>query len=140
HAPDDGRHVEVFNLAALLTGGEMAASSASGGESLATRVTEPDFSLASFLLPVLGEGSSLILLTFLRRNAPVQITRQLTRPTRRPGRLGSAAVDRPRRFSESPAGVATAGGTWRTRPATAWLRIESEGVCDDRNDRRCDPR
>ncbi|HZB33988.1 MAG TPA: hypothetical protein VE465_27755 [Streptosporangiaceae bacterium] len=81
-AADEARHVEVFTRRALLKGGEMGTSAVSGRESLATLLTEPDFSLASFLLSVLGEGSFLNLLSFLDRYAPDPVTRQVTRLAR----------------------------------------------------------
>jgi hypothetical protein len=81
-AADEARHVEVFTRRALLTGGEMGTSSVGGRASLATLLTEPDFSLASFLLSVLGEGSFLNLLAFLDRYAPDPVTRQVTRLAR----------------------------------------------------------
>jgi hypothetical protein len=81
-AADEARHVEVFTRRALLTGGEMGTSSVGGRASLATLLTEPDFSLASFLLSVLGEGSFLNLLIFLDRYAPDPVTRQVTRLAR----------------------------------------------------------
>ncbi|MGH4026674.1 MAG: ferritin-like domain-containing protein, partial [Pseudonocardiaceae bacterium] len=81
-AADEARHVEVFTRRALLTGAELGTSSAGGRASLTTLLTEPDFSLASFLLSVLGEGSFLNLLTFLDRYAPDPVTRQVTRLAR----------------------------------------------------------
>lgn len=81
-AADEARHVEVFTRRALLTGAEMGTSTVGGRASLATLLTEPDFSLASFLLSVLGEGSFLNLLTFLDRHAPDPVTRQVTRLAR----------------------------------------------------------
>ncbi|SEU34485.1 sulfurtransferase TusA family protein [Nonomuraea wenchangensis] len=81
-AADEARHVEIFTRRALLSSGEMGTSSVSGRESLATLLTEPDFSLASFLLSVLGEGSFLNLLTFIDRNAPDPVTRQVARMAR----------------------------------------------------------
>ncbi|MGR6913103.1 hypothetical protein ACU635_02465 [[Actinomadura] parvosata] len=81
-AADEARHVEVFTRRALLRSDEMGTSSAAGRESLATLVTEPDFSLASFLLSVLGEGSFLNLLTFIDRHAPDPVTRQVARLAR----------------------------------------------------------
>ncbi|WP_440102530.1 hypothetical protein [Streptosporangium sp. H16] len=81
-AADEARHVEVFTRRALLTGGDMGTSSVSGRESLSTLLTEPDFSLASFLLSVLGEGSFLNLLTFLDQHAPDPVTRQVARLAR----------------------------------------------------------
>lgn len=82
-AADEARHVEVFTRRALLRGGEMGTSSVSGRESLATLLTEAEFSLASFLLSVLGEGSFLNLLEFLDKHAPDPVTRQVTRLARR---------------------------------------------------------
>jgi TusA-related sulfurtransferase len=76
-AADEARHVEVFTRRALLRGGAMGTSSAGGRASLATLLTEPDFSIASFLLSVLGEGSFLNLLTFLERHAPDPVTRRI---------------------------------------------------------------
>lgn len=82
-AADEARHMEVFTRRALLRGGEMGTSSVSGRESLATLLHEAEFSMASFLLSVLGEGSFLNLLEFLDKNAPDPITRQVTRMARR---------------------------------------------------------
>jgi hypothetical protein len=81
-AADEARHVEIFTRRAQITGGEMGTSAVGGRESLATLVNEPDFSMASFLLSVLGEGSFLNLLTFLDRNAPDPLTRQVARLAR----------------------------------------------------------
>lgn len=81
-AADEARHVEIFSRRALLSGSDMGTSSASGRESLATLVSEPDFVTASFMLSVLGEGSFLNLLTFLDRHAPDPVTRQVARLAR----------------------------------------------------------
>lgn len=81
-AADEARHVEVFTRRALLRGGEMGTSSAGGRASLATLLAEPDFSLASFLLSVLGEGAFLNLLSFLDRHAPDPVTRAAVRLAR----------------------------------------------------------
>ncbi|MEV6793338.1 ferritin-like domain-containing protein [Streptomyces sp. NPDC051320] len=81
-AADEARHVEVFTRRALLKGGQMGTSSAGGRASLATLVSEPDFTIASFLLSVLGEGSFLHLLSFLDRHAPDPVTRRITRLVR----------------------------------------------------------
>jgi hypothetical protein len=81
-AADEARHMEVFTRRALLRGGEMGTSSVGGRASLTTLLAEPDFSLASFLLSVLGEGSFLALLGFLDRHAPDPVTRQVTRLAR----------------------------------------------------------
>ncbi|MFD9000339.1 ferritin-like domain-containing protein [Streptomyces sp. NPDC059582] len=77
-AADEARHVEVFTRRALLRQGAMGTSSVGGRASLATLLTEPDFSIASFLLSVLGEGSFLNLLSFLERHAPDPVTRRIS--------------------------------------------------------------
>jgi len=74
-AADEARHVEVFTRRALLRHAQPGRSTAGGQASLATLFDEPDFALASFLLSVLGEGSFLALLWFLRDHAPDPITR-----------------------------------------------------------------
>ncbi len=74
---DEARHVEVFTRRALLHGDEMGSSSVGGRASLQTLLDEPDFSLASFLLSVLGEGTFLNLLSFLDLHAPDGVTRQV---------------------------------------------------------------
>ncbi|WP_369138148.1 hypothetical protein [Modestobacter versicolor] len=81
-AADEARHMEVFTRRALLTGGQMGTSSAGGRESLNSLLNEADFSLASFLLSVLGEGSFLSLLGFIDEHAPDPVTRQVTRLAR----------------------------------------------------------
>jgi hypothetical protein len=81
-AADEARHVEVFTRRALLHGAEMGTSSAGGRDSLGTLLTEPDFSPATFLLSVLGEGSFQALLGFLDQHAPDPITRQVTQLAR----------------------------------------------------------
>jgi TusA-related sulfurtransferase len=82
-AADEARHVEVFTRRALLHRDEMGTSTAGGRSSLATLLSEPDFSLASFLLSVLGEGSFLALLAFLERHAPDPVTARITHLARR---------------------------------------------------------
>jgi hypothetical protein len=81
-AADEARHMEVFTRRALLHGGQLGTSSVGGRESLGTLLAEADFSLASFLLSVLGEGSFLSLLAFLDAHAPDPVTRQVTRLAR----------------------------------------------------------
>jgi hypothetical protein len=76
---DEARHIEVFTRRALLKGDELGTSTVSGRASLQTLLDEPDFSLASFLLSVLGEGTFLNLLAFLERHAPDPVTRQVCR-------------------------------------------------------------
>jgi hypothetical protein len=74
---DEARHVEVFTRRALLHSAELGVSGAGGRASLQTLVAESEFSLASFLLSVLGEGSFLNLLSFLDQHAPDPVTRQV---------------------------------------------------------------
>jgi hypothetical protein len=78
-AADEARHVEVFTRRALLKGGPMGTSGAGGRSSLQTLLEEPDFTLAAFLLSVLGEGTFLDLLRFLHRYAPDPVTADVTR-------------------------------------------------------------
>jgi hypothetical protein len=74
---DEARHIEVFSRRAALVAGELGTSSAGGRASLQTLFTESDFSVASFLLSVLGEGTFLHLLSFLERHAPDAVTAQV---------------------------------------------------------------
>jgi hypothetical protein len=76
---DEARHIEVFTRRALLAGGDMGVSGAGGRASLDTMLAEHDFTLAGFLLSVLGEGSFLDLLRFLHRHAPDPITGEVCR-------------------------------------------------------------
>jgi hypothetical protein len=78
-AADEARHVEVFTRRGLLNGGPLGTSSAGGRASLQTLLTEPDFTTASFLLSVLGEGTFLDLLRFLHDHAPDPVTADVTR-------------------------------------------------------------
>src|SRR6202522_2640087 len=78
-AADEARHVEVFTRRGLLSGGPLGTSSAGGRASLATLLNEPDFTTASFLLSVLGEGTFLDLLRFLHDHAPDPVTADVTR-------------------------------------------------------------
>lgn len=82
-AADEARHMEVFTRRALLTGQPMGTSTVGGRQSLATLLDEADFSMASFLLSVLGEGSFLNLLEFLDVHAPDPVTRSVTQLARR---------------------------------------------------------
>ena len=77
-AADEARHVEVFTRRALLSGGEPGTSSAGGRASLQTLLDEPDFTTASFLLSVLGEGTFLDLLRFIADHAPDRVTADVT--------------------------------------------------------------
>lgn len=76
-AADEARHMEVFCRRALLRGSRMGSSSVGGRASLATLLAEPDFSLSSFMLSVLGEGTFLNLLGFLDDHAPDPVTREI---------------------------------------------------------------
>ncbi len=76
---DEARHVEVFTRRALLSGGELGTSSAGGRASLQTLLDEPDFTTASFLLSVLGEGTFVDLLRFIGDHAPDPVTADVTR-------------------------------------------------------------
>lgn len=75
---DEARHIEVFTRRATLRGGELGLSAAGGQASLKTLLDEPDFTQASFLLSVLGEGTFLNLLWFLDEYAPDPVTRQVS--------------------------------------------------------------
>jgi hypothetical protein len=78
-AADEARHIEVFTRRAQLRRPHLGLSTAGGQASLATLFDESDFAIASFLLSVLGEGSFLSLLWFLRDNAPDECTREVAR-------------------------------------------------------------
>ncbi|MDQ4149023.1 MAG: ferritin-like domain-containing protein [Actinomycetota bacterium] len=74
HVHDEARHVEVFTKRALL-GGDRGYSLASTQLSLHSLLEEDDFSSASLLLNVLGEGTFLDLLAFIARTGPDEATR-----------------------------------------------------------------
>ena len=74
---DEARHIEVFSRRALLVQGRFGTSGAGGRASLQTLLDEPEFSVASFLLSVLGEGTFLHLLAFIARHAPDPVTAQV---------------------------------------------------------------
>jgi len=76
---DEARHIEVFTRRARLRRDALGLSTAGGQASLASLFDEPDFAIASFLLAVLGEGSFLSLLWFLRDHAPDLCTREVAR-------------------------------------------------------------
>ena len=117
-AADEARHVEVFTRRGLLSGGPLGTSSAGGRASLQTLLAEPDFTTASFLLSVLGEGTFLDLLALPRTTTP---------PTRSPPTSpGSRSGTRP----------ATWPSAWRTprtssrptRPTSACCGRRSSGA------------
>ncbi len=74
---DEARHIEVFSRRIRLYGSEPALSTAGGQASLKTLLDEPDFSVAGFLLSVLGEGTFVDLLQFLNLYGPDPVTRQI---------------------------------------------------------------
>lgn len=76
---DEARHVEVFTRRIALNGRTPALSTAGAQASLKTLFDAPEFSAASFLLSVLGEGSFVNLLNFLVAHAPDPVTRQICR-------------------------------------------------------------
>ncbi|RKS79910.1 hypothetical protein CLV35_0321 [Motilibacter peucedani] len=78
-AADEARHVEVFSRRAVLHGDTIGTSGAGGRASLQTLLDEPDFTLAGFLLSVLGEGTFLDLLRFIHTHAPDVVTADVTR-------------------------------------------------------------
>jgi hypothetical protein len=78
-AADEARHIEVFARRAAGSDGVLGVSTVGGRASLQTLLEEPDFTLAGFLLSVLGEGTFLDLLRFLHRHAPDPITATITR-------------------------------------------------------------
>ncbi len=78
-AADEARHIEVFTRRAALRRTELGLSTAGGQASLASLFEEHDFATAAFLLSVLGEGSFLALLWFIRDHAPDECTREVAR-------------------------------------------------------------
>ena len=76
---DEARHIDVFTRRIRKGGGEPALSTAGGQASLKSLLDEPDFSIAGFLLSVLGEGTFVNLLHFLAAHAPDPLTRQIAR-------------------------------------------------------------
>jgi hypothetical protein len=78
-AADEARHIEVFTRRARLRRRELGVSTASGQASLATLFDEREFAVAAMLLAVLGEGSFLSLLWFVRDHAPDACTREVAR-------------------------------------------------------------
>ncbi len=78
-AADEARHIEVFARRARLRREHLGLSTVGGQASLASLFDEPEFAIASFLLSVLGEGSFLSLLWFIRDHAPDTCTREVAR-------------------------------------------------------------
>src|SRR5271155_2745295 len=76
---DEARHAEAFTRRALAGGAELGTTAASSQLSLKTLLEEPDFTTATFLLCVMGEGTFLTLLKFLAERAPDPVTAALAR-------------------------------------------------------------
>lgn len=74
---DEARHIEVFTRRLGLRGHAPMLSTAGGQASLQSLLHTPDFSTATFLLSVLGEGSFINLLNFLHEHAPDPVTRHI---------------------------------------------------------------
>jgi TusA-related sulfurtransferase len=79
---DEARHIEAFTKRALANGGGMQVCTASTEHSLKTLMEQPDFSCASFLLSVLGEGTFLDLLKFIEDVSPDPVTKEVVRRAR----------------------------------------------------------
>jgi hypothetical protein len=76
---DEARHVEAFTRRAEAGGLGLGTTAVSSQLSLQTLVEEPDFSIAFFLLSVMGEGTFLSLLKFLETRAPDPVTASVMR-------------------------------------------------------------
>jgi hypothetical protein len=79
---DESRHIDVFLRRAHATDSPPAISSATTSRSLHSLLQIDDFTEASFLLSVLGEGTFLDLLAFVERFAPDEATAELARRAR----------------------------------------------------------
>jgi hypothetical protein len=76
---DEARHAEAFTRRAEAGGAGLGTTATSGQLSLKTLLEEPDFTTATFLLCVMGEGTFLTLLKFLGEHAPDPVTATLVR-------------------------------------------------------------
>ncbi len=74
---DEARHAEAFTRRAEAGGSGLGTTAVSGQLSLQTLLEEPDFTTATFLLCVMGEGTFLTLLNFLEEHAPDPVTSML---------------------------------------------------------------
>ena len=79
---DEARHIEAFTKRALAGGGQLGMSAAITQRSLKSLLDQEDFSQASFLLSVLGEGAFLEYLAFVERYAPDPVTADVVRRAR----------------------------------------------------------
>lgn len=75
---DEARHAEAFTRRAQ-AGGGLGTTAVSGQLSLQTLLEEPDFTTATFLLCVMGEGTFLTLLKFIEDRAPEAVTATMAR-------------------------------------------------------------
>ena len=76
---DEARHIEVFLKRARMCGRGLGVSSVVTSRSLLSLMQTEDFTEATFLLSVLGEGTFLDLLSFIERYAPDEPTAEFTR-------------------------------------------------------------
>ena len=74
---DESRHIDVFNRRIALYGRTPGLSTAGGQASLKTLLDESQFGISEFLLSVLGEGTFVNLLQFMRRFAPDPATKKM---------------------------------------------------------------
>jgi len=79
---DEARHIEAFTKRALANGGGLQFSTAMTQTSLRSLLEQEDFTQASFLLSVLGEGTFLEYLAFVERYAPDPVTADIVRRAR----------------------------------------------------------
>jgi hypothetical protein len=79
---DEARHIDVFMKRARVAGGTPGVSSVTTSQSLLSLLEIKDFTEASFLLSVLGEGTFLDLLKFIETHAPDDPTALLVKKAR----------------------------------------------------------
>lgn len=79
---DEARHIEAFTKRALANGGGLQYSALSTQLSLKSLFDQHDFTTASFLLSVMGEGTFLDLLKFIEAHAPDPATAEICRRAR----------------------------------------------------------
>jgi TusA-related sulfurtransferase len=117
HVHDEARHLEVFTKRSLV-GGQAGYALASTELSLRTLLDETDFTAASLLLNVLGEGTFLDLLAFVEGHAPDAATataaRLAHRDEQRHVHFGISHVRRALAADPDLAGVLVAAAENRT--------------------------